>query len=499
MVIRDSGSLNRHSGLDPESPDAISQPQTSSARRYLGNWLGIVLILAIMAFPLFNAGWASADDLDDRRAAAEKQAQQNAADLKELESQLEGTSQKLQDAVIALHEVEKRIPIAQAELNSATAEADAAQRRADDLSRQLDDAIAEVGALEQIRIRNAEMGEKARRELAALARLAARGDELSTLGLITGAQSTEDYVANSRAANAAARAKARLIQAVQEADAEARNTEARIQAVQEQIEALKAEADVALEVRLAAQHAAVNKQNEVAQLHAARSKHADDIEAQRDAELAEIEAAKADQEAILADIANLKAQQAERDRIIAEQRRRAEEEAARKAQEEFDGCLSTSSAEACGHLAPKPPEAVKPDLGYGSYLGWPTENRTVTSSYGWRLHPTLKINRFHAGVDLRAACGVPIYASQSGIVVKRQWYGTGGNMILLDHGRDDGGSAIMSRYLHLSSYNVGLNQWVDKGQVIGFSGMTGGISTGCHLHFEVYVNGETVNPITRLP
>jgi len=148
-------------------------------------------------------------------------------------------------------------------------------------------------------------------------------------------------------------------------------------------------------------------------------------------------------------------------------------------------------------VPPPAPLPAKPS--FGTFLSWPTDNHTVTSSYGWRFHPTLKINRLHAGTDLRAQCGAPIYAAQSGIVVKREWYGTGGNMVLIDHGQDDDGANVMTRYLHLSAYNVAQEQWVAKGQVIGYSGMTGGVSTGCHLHFEVYVNGSHIDPLSRLP
>jgi len=147
---------------------------------------------------------------------------------------------------------------------------------------------------------------------------------------------------------------------------------------------------------------------------------------------------------------------------------------------------------------PPAPSPTKTTPAKQSFLSWPTEVPYITSSYGNRMHPTLKVMRFHAGIDLRAYCGTPIHAAQSGIVVKREYFGTGGNMVMVDHGKD-GKDSVMTRYLHLSKYNVKLNQWVSKGDVIGYSGMTGGISTGCHLHFEVYVNGSTVNPVNRLP
>ena len=500
---------------------------------------------------------AQADELDDQKTAAEKEFAELTKERAELEKTLEGTNEQLRKAVLALHDVEKRLPIAKAELASAAAASQAAEREVADLASKLSDAQAELALIEQMRAENENATKAAHRQMAAMARQAARGDQLTMVGLITGAQSTSDFVATSTSTAAVARAQARTIAEIQDADAAARNTEARITALAQQITDLKAQADIAWEQRQAAEQAAINKQNEVAKLVSKQQKLTEEIEGQRDEELQELEDAIADQEAIAQTIKELAAQQVERDRIIEEKRRQeaadlqakadAEYQAKlkeyEKAKEAYNACLADTKAaippdptnnpetdtpnsiesetenpaaaepiapqpvevidpaEHCAALDPKPVAAPEVALApaFGSFLGWPTENHTVTSNYGYRFHPTLKINRLHAGTDFRAQCGVPVYASQSGIVVKREWYGTGGNMILIDHGKDEGGANIMSRYLHLSGYNVALNQWVAKGQVIGYSGATGGVSTGCHLHFEVYVNGAHVNPLTRLP
>ncbi|HKK95656.1 MAG TPA: peptidoglycan DD-metalloendopeptidase family protein [Anaerovoracaceae bacterium] len=120
---------------------------------------------------------------------------------------------------------------------------------------------------------------------------------------------------------------------------------------------------------------------------------------------------------------------------------------------------------------------------------WPTTTRWITSYYGWRIHPVLGYSKFHSGIDVGVGSGNPIYAAKSGVVILSQYYYGYGNAVIIDHG--DGLSTL---YAHLSSLNVSKGQWVEQGQVVARSGNTG-ISTGPHLHFEVRVNGSTVDPL----
>lgn len=112
----------------------------------------------------------------------------------------------------------------------------------------------------------------------------------------------------------------------------------------------------------------------------------------------------------------------------------------------------------------------------------------VTSGYGYRTHPIYGDQRLHTGWDMTAGCGVPIKAGASGRVILSAWYGGYGNTIMIDHG---GGMSTL--YAHQSSLGASYNQQVSAGQVIGWIGTTG-LSTGCHLHFEVRINGNPVNP-----
>ena len=117
---------------------------------------------------------------------------------------------------------------------------------------------------------------------------------------------------------------------------------------------------------------------------------------------------------------------------------------------------------------------------------------SITSGFGYRSDPISGTNAFHAGIDFGASCGTPIKAAGNGVVVSAGWQGGYGNATILNHG---GGMATL--YGHQSSITVGAGQTVSAGQVIGNVGSTGK-STGCHLHFEVRVNGHPTDPVGYL-
>jgi murein DD-endopeptidase MepM/ murein hydrolase activator NlpD len=118
----------------------------------------------------------------------------------------------------------------------------------------------------------------------------------------------------------------------------------------------------------------------------------------------------------------------------------------------------------------------------------PVETARMSSDFGMRTHPVLGGRRNHTGSDLAAPSGTPIYATADGYVAKAERWSTYGNYIQIEHGGD-----MHTRYAHLSGYNVTEGQFVRKGELIGFVGSTGR-STGPHLHYEVRVAGEAVDP-----
>lgn len=118
-------------------------------------------------------------------------------------------------------------------------------------------------------------------------------------------------------------------------------------------------------------------------------------------------------------------------------------------------------------------------------LIWPV-SAGITSPFGWRW------GRMHEGIDLGAPYGAPIEAAAAGTVIYAGWLGGYGNLTVIDHG-----GGLATAYGHQSRIAVSVGQQVAQGEVIGYVGSTGH-STGPHLHFEVRVNGQAVDPLGYL-
>ena len=197
----------------------------------------------------------------------------------------------------------------------------------------------------------------------------------------------------------------------------------------------------------------------------------------------ELAASEAQQKALQESVEAYKAEsEAEYDRIanemqnvsnqIAEQSRKEAEEAARKA---------ASSGATSGGTATR----------YSGTFVWPLPGYTnASSAYGWRTHPIFGTRKFHAGEDIPAPTGTAIVAAQSGTVTTAGWVSGYGNYTVISHG-----NGVMTAYGHQSAIYVSVGQTVSAGETIGAVGSTGN-STGPHLHFEVYVNGSTQNPMS---
>ncbi|MGB9783134.1 MAG: peptidoglycan DD-metalloendopeptidase family protein [Moorellaceae bacterium] len=118
-------------------------------------------------------------------------------------------------------------------------------------------------------------------------------------------------------------------------------------------------------------------------------------------------------------------------------------------------------------------------------LAWPVYG-PISSPFGYRGR------EFHSGMDISASYGTPVAAAESGVVIGAGYEGGYGRLITIDHG-----GGLVTRYAHLSAYNVRVGQTVARGEVIGYVG-TSGRTTGPHLHFEVLIGGEFRNPYNYL-
>lgn len=118
----------------------------------------------------------------------------------------------------------------------------------------------------------------------------------------------------------------------------------------------------------------------------------------------------------------------------------------------------------------------------------PVTKVDISSYFGYRTDPFKGRRKNHKGLDIRGPVGTPIYATADGFVKTSKWLGSYGRFIELDHG-----NAIHTRYGHMSKLIAKANQFVKKGDIIGLMGSTGR-STGSHLHYEVRIDGQPVNP-----
>jgi murein DD-endopeptidase MepM/ murein hydrolase activator NlpD len=265
------------------------------------------------------------------------------------------------------------------------------------------------------------------------------------------------------------------------------NSQARLVAVEAEIQDLKAKADAALEREKAARDEAEAKKAQVDQLIADTIRLDAELQAAKPGIQSQLAAVEASQNAVANEIA-------ERDRRLreaweAEQRRLAEAAAA--------------AARAQGQAA----QPYVPVTGSPSAFGLRhpfSGDVPITSGFGWRATPPGTIDFYgtggylHTGIDFGAACGTPVYAAAAGEVFSSGWNSAdgGGWRVKLSHGVVQGNS-LTTIYYHNSSIVVSNGQRVSQGQLIAYSGNTGN-STGCHAHFETWLNGTAVDPMRLL-
>ncbi len=219
----------------------------------------------------------------------------------------------------------------------------------------------------------------------------------------------------------------------------------------------------------------------------------DQMEADYEAEEAELSA-----QIAAAEVEYTKALKAEEEaRRKAEEERKRKEEEEKKKQEEANKKPSnggSNSGSSGGSSGGDSGSGSGGGSGSSSKESWgkPCSWVKLTSPYGYRIHPTTGQYKFHNGVDLANSQGTPIRATRSGKVTVATYGGTYGYYVTINHG--DGYSSL---YAHMTHYIVSKGDTVSKGQVIGYMGSTGR-STGPHLHFSIFYNGSSVNPMNYI-
>ena len=405
------------------------------------------------------AARADVDTLTAQKAAAQAKAAQAQAQVDESSAVLAAASAKLQASQATLAGAQAALALAQQNLVTA-------QRKDSETAGSLAQTQILLKASENLVQQNQDALDKAQVQVGQMAR--EQYQQNSTLiGIVTVVTPTTTASMNDKLqwATTMFETSATAITRLEDTQAklaEAKNTRA----------VLEARADIA-RADAAAQLGESQKAQQVAA----------DAEAQVQAAVDANNAAKAAAaQAVAQDQADAAAQQAEVNAVNARiAQRLADEKAA----------LAAAAAAASGNSG-----SSGGSVGSSSGLIKPIPGAVITSPYGMRLHPILHVWKLHDGTDFGAGCGTPVHAAASGVVTEEYYNGGYGNRLFIDHGIV-GGRAMTTSYNHLSGYAVGVGTHVTQGQVIAYVGTTG-YSTGCHLHFMLWVNGTMVNPANYL-
>jgi murein DD-endopeptidase MepM/ murein hydrolase activator NlpD len=391
----------------------------------------------------------------DPRDAKKKADQQ----VRALGKQLATSSARLEKAETRYALVEAQLPAAKQALAAAKGELVAARALSAELSRKLDAALVAEHAAEQalsaantaVAAHEEQMGE--------VARLAYQQGPVPGVGLVFSADSVTEYADGLAYLDQLMATQNDVVAALRAERAEASVAEARLTQRRAEVEQQRQAAQEQVKRTERAEHAAAAAKAHVEELIAERADAVKAAQAERDEDLRQYRAMRAEAKRLEA--------------IVAAEIRREKAGAASAAAEH------KSSSQ---HTAPAA----------GGVLAWPVHGR-ITSPFGMRFHPILHYWKMHTGIDIGAPLGDPVRAAASGTVIESYYNSAYGNRIAVSHGYVNG-RHLVTTYNHLSVRFAGLGERVTRGEVIGRVGSTGW-STGPHLHFEVMVDGVYRDPM----
>ena len=408
-------------------------------RRTHSRALAAVASLAVVIL-LAPASPGIANPQDDKASIDER--------VEELQREHEGLSEDLARVVAELEEAEDRMPDAEDAVTAAADELSEAQRKDDELAARLTSAENAEKALQTEIDDGTDQIEESEQAVVGVARRAYQNSGVtSDLAMLLQMADSDNGLDGLTRVDSAVRSQQRTITRLGEQRAANMSSQDRLDAIADEISDLK---DDAAEVVL---------EKEAAESAAREAKDSlDSLIEQKDSAAQTIE----DNQAATAE--ELRKQKEEQERLADEIRQWQEDNG--------DG------------------NRVLPGDGF---LKNPAPSYPVTSQYGWRTHPISGTRRMHTGTDFGVPCGDPVYASADGVVVSSGVAGGYGNRVVLSHGKSNGAS-IATTYNHNTRNVVRAGQTVKEGDTVAMAGTTGS-STGCHLHFEVMVDGSYVDPM----
>jgi murein DD-endopeptidase MepM/ murein hydrolase activator NlpD len=412
--------------------------------------------------------------LGSAQAADEKRKKQRVdAAIDDLRHDLNETSQELRAAIGAFKRAEAQLPAAQAKVARVRGRLAAAQAR--------DRLLADRLAVAEAEVRRAQRQIRATlREIAATHVLVGRiarssyvegGGGFGELAVVLDSQSPDDFATRLVLVQNAMRSEGAALGRLAESRAELAAEKATLDAKEALLADMKREQEALVVTIQGLEREAVAAQQRVEELIAERSRAVAAVEREKAAEERRYSAMQAESQRL--------------QRILAERARQARIAAARAARQRSQSRSGGDSGGGGGS-------------GSSSVLSRPAYG-PITSPYGMRVHPLTGVYKLHDGTDFGVGCGTLVRAAASGTVIQAANVGGYGNQLVIDHGAMRG-AGVATSYNHLMGFSVGAGTHVSRGQVIGRSGgapgMYGaGYSTGCHLHFMVYVNGGTTDPM----
>ena len=411
-------------------------------------------MVALTVMVLGVGGGAQADDRSDA-AAEQAEAEQRRA---ELTSSLEGVSAELGQAYLDLQNAKTALSTAQTDLATAEADLAAKEREQQTITNQLAVAQSTLTTLEQEATGSQAATQQSTSSIGQLVVSTYQGENsLTSWTYVLSSDSVEDLTQRASGVEIGSAVQESVLAAAETERVKAENRQAR-----QKVSDLKKDADDAAAAAQTAKDTAQQRRDAVATLATQKANAASVLETQK---------------------AGLEEQQAQAS---------ADAAAAASRVAEIDAANQVALSE--GSVSSVPASSIQSDsLGEG-YIGHPIPGPlSVTSPFGYRIHPVTGVATGHQGVDFAASEGTPQYAAVSGTAT--YWNSAScGIGIDINGGYIDGHSYVIT-LCHLSSRTIADGQYVNRGDVVGLTGSTG-YATGPHVHFQVARDGVYIDPMT---
>lgn len=457
-----------------EAPTPDAAPRDRARVGRLPRILALSAVIGALCVPTAAPAHARPVDPEARRDRVSAQIAESRADLADL-------SAASARALAALRRTQSALPAARAALRDAQADAAQARAQAAEVATHLRAARArEAAGLAALR-RNAVATQAAADERDDLARIAYESGGSGDLIALFDVGSAVDLAQRAHVIEEVGAHHSGVVQDLRAARVLRLVEQAKLEGARREISQLLLRAQAASARATSAASAAATRSAQLAALADRQRSEQAAVEGQKDKEAARLASLEAESGRLSA---LLRARAQQQARIWAQTGRAASTRSG------GSSARTTSQASSRSEASARPSRSARSaPASTGGVLGRPT-TAPVTSTYGMRMHPILGYARLHAGTDYGTGCGAPVYAAADGQVVRAGWAGGYGNQVVLAH---DG--PLATSYSHLTSIATSIavdGGWVRRGQLVGHSGTTG-LSTGCHLHFEVRVNGSPVD------